>query len=138
MVTIDGIVLGGGSGSRFSASADLPARLPKQFQMLGSAPVLVHAVRNLLSMGVVRNIVVTAPLALMEETQEILSSYLPEQSARLKVVIGGERRQDSSRLAIEALESDAPTRVLIHDGCRSSKQMDFSLAPGHPQHGHRP
>ncbi len=86
--------------------------------MLGAAPVLVHAVRSLFYLEVIRNVVVTAPLALLEETESLLASYLPEHKERINVVGGGDRRQDSSRLAIEAMESDAPTRVLIHDGCR--------------------
>ncbi len=118
MITTDGIVLGGGSGSRFSATSELPSRLPKQFQMLASAPVLVHAVRNLFTLNTIRNILVTAPHSLVQQTEETLRSYLPGYESRIRVIVGGLRRQDSSRLALEAIEGDAPDRVLIHDGCR--------------------
>jgi 2-C-methyl-D-erythritol 4-phosphate cytidylyltransferase / 2-C-methyl-D-erythritol 2,4-cyclodiphosphate synthase len=125
MVTMDGIVLGGGSGSRFLASSELPSRLPKQFQKLGAAPVLVHAVRSLFSMDCLRQVLVTAPASLQEETEEILHSYLPELKARIRVITGGAQRQDSSRLALEALDQDAPARVLIHDGCRPFLSTGF-------------
>ena len=120
MIILDGIVLGGGSGSRFSGSPAGNSALPKQFQMLGNAPVLVHAVRSLLSMDCLRQIVVTAPPSLVETTQDLLETYLVPSSVRIRVVAGGIQRQDSSRLALAALEQDneAPARVLIHDGCR--------------------
>lgn len=127
MVILDGIVLGGGSGSRFSGSSADGSALPKQFQMLGNAPVLVHAVRNLISMDCLRQIVVTAPATLVETTQDLLDTYFMGASVRIRAVAGGSQRQDSSRLALAALDQDdsAPTRVLIHDGCRPYLSQAF-------------
>lgn len=119
MVTLDGIVLGGGSGSRFSAASTDSSPLPKQFQRLGNAPVLAHALRGLLTLGL-RQIVVAVPAEHREATQALIEDFVDSRGTPIRLVTGGERRQDSSRLALEALELGfpAPTRVLIHDGCR--------------------
>lgn len=45
----------------------------------------------------------------------------------IRIIPGGERRQDSTHLALEALAelSPAPTRVLIHDACRPYLPTEF-------------
>jgi 2-C-methyl-D-erythritol 4-phosphate cytidylyltransferase len=121
MLTMDAILLGGGSGSRFSASKEDDEGLPKQFRMLGNAPVFTHAVRSFMNMDCFRQIVLAVPRAHIGLAQEQIDTYLePSVRTILRVVAGGERRQDSSLLALEAVEelSPPPTRVLIHDACR--------------------
>lgn len=127
MSTLDAVVLGAGIGSRFQTTSGSPA-LPKQFQMLGNAPVFIHAVRSLLAMGCFRQIVLAMPAAHIPQTEEIVDSYLPLQSRTLiRIIPGGERRQDSSRLALEAMAdlSPLPDRVLIHDACRPFLSTEF-------------
>lgn len=130
MLTLDAIVLGGGLGRRFTPSGrpEEAGSLPKQFQMLGNAPVFIHAVRALLATDSFRQIVITFPKSYLGLAQEQMDSYLPPQTRTLlRVVAGGERRQDSSLLALEAIESvtPLPTRVLIHDACRPYLPKDF-------------
>lgn len=117
---MDAIVLGGGAGTRFSRGPS-GTELPKQFQLLEGIPVFLHAVRSLLEMDCFRQIVITAPRALQEIAQEQMAHFItPQTRTLLRVVAGGDRRQDSSRIALEALDDLAPPceRVLIHDGCR--------------------
>ena len=129
MQTMDAILLGGGSGSRFASSAtDGKEELPKQFRLLGNAPVFIHAVRSFLAMDCFRQIVLAVPKRYVEIAQEQLDNYIQPQSRTvLRVVAGGDRRQDSSAIALEAVEelSPPPTRVLIHDACRPYLSRDF-------------
>ncbi len=130
MITLDAILLGGGIGKRFTAeqSPSLEEIVPKQFQMLGSAPVFIHALRSLLSLGCFRQVVLAFPKQYMALAQEQIETYLSPQSTTLiRVVAGGDRRQDSSTLALEAIEevTPLPTRVLIHDACRPYLPKDF-------------
>ena len=123
MITMDAILLGGGIGKRFGESkGTAPGEsLPKQFQLLGTAPVFIHALRSLLALGCFRQIVLAFPKAYLALAQEQIETYLPPHGQTLiRVVAGGERRQDSSCLALEALEevTPLPARVLIHDACR--------------------
>lgn len=124
MSTLDAVLLGGGTGSRFSSgkSANLAGSgLPKQFQLLGTAPVFIHSLRAMLSMSCFRQIVIAMPAGYIARAEEYLDIYLaPQRETIIRIVPGGERRQDSSCLALEAVEelSPLPTRVLIHDACR--------------------
>jgi len=128
MVTIDAILLGGGVGKRFSESNDEHSSpIPKQFRLLGQAPVFVHAVKALVATDCLRQIVFAVPKAYVRMAEDQIDSYLSDLKIPIRVVVGGERRQDSSRLAIEALENVAPipTRVLIHDACRPYLSRSF-------------
>lgn len=124
MSTLDAILLGGGTGSRFTAGRNTPKsdeKLPKQFQMLGAAPVFIHSLRALLSMHCFRQVVIAMPPQYIGLAEEHLDLYLaPQRETILRIVPGGERRQDSSCVALEAVEelSPLPTRVLIHDAAR--------------------
>src|SRR5687768_10553487 len=116
MVTMDAVLLGGGIGKRFSEGGQ-GAATPKQFQMLGNAPVFIHALRALLGMGCFRQVILAFPKAHLQLAQEQLDTYLSGQSSTLiRVVAGGDRRQDSSAAALEAIDevTPQPARVLIH------------------------
>jgi 2-C-methyl-D-erythritol 4-phosphate cytidylyltransferase len=72
-------------------------------------------------MGIFRQVVITSPLIQIRTAEDQITKYIrnPNQ-VKIRVIAGGERRQDSSRLALGALEETqpSPTRVLIHDACR--------------------
>lgn len=118
MNTLDAVILGGGSGSRFSESDSAP---PKQFHVLNGAPVFIHSVRALLGMDCFRQIVIAMPKHHLSLTEQLLQTHLGSNSKTLiRVIAGGATRQQSSYLALEAIESltPLPTRILIHDACR--------------------
>jgi 2-C-methyl-D-erythritol 4-phosphate cytidylyltransferase/2-C-methyl-D-erythritol 2,4-cyclodiphosphate synthase len=125
--TFDLILLGGGQSERFRADAP-EASVPKQFQRLGDAPVFIHALRAFLSIGCFRQAIFAVPEAHEPVAQELIEEYLgDERRTLLRVVHGGTRRQDSSRIALEAAAelSPAPTRVVIHDACRPFLGPEF-------------
>ncbi len=129
MVTVDAVLLGGGTGSRFSGPLGRKDESPpKQFQVVGDAPVFVHCLRSLLSLGCFRQIVLAMPEEYVGLTEELLDKHIGKHPKTLiRVVAGGSRRQDSSYLALQALEelSPPPTRVLIHDACRPFLSQEF-------------
>lgn len=127
--TLDAILLGGGTGKRFSETRRGHSQpLPKQFQMLGNAPVFIHALKSFLSLNFFRQIVLAFPKEYLSLAEEQIDSFLPTQSRTLiRVIAGGERRQDSSCLALQAIEevTPSPTRILIHDACRPYLPKEF-------------
>lgn len=129
MVTIDAVLLGGGTGNRFRGGSAKPEETPpKQFQMVGDAPVFIHCLKSLLDLGCFRQIVLAMPEEYVSLTEEALDRHVGKHPKTLiRVVPGGQRRQDSSRIALEALEelSPPPTRVLIHDACRPFLSAEF-------------
>lgn len=129
MMTMDAILLGGGVGSRYaSTSVGEQSTLPKQFQMLGNAPVFIHGIRAFLSMNCFRQIVITSPRDQISQVEEMIDTYLaPPPSTLIRVIAGGESRQESSFLALEAIEAlnPVPDRVVIHDACRPFLSRGF-------------
>ena len=122
MITADAILLGGGLGTRFAETSQRSnSELPKQFHLLGDAPVFTHCLQSFLDMGIFRQIVITSPLQHIKTAETQIEKYIRNPNrVKIRVIAGGERRQDSSRLALESLEENlpSPTRVLIHDACR--------------------
>ena len=88
--------------------------LPKQFAPWLGRPLVRHSAQALVDAGIAP-IVVAIPPGAGELAQAALAG-LPG----IRLVTGGETRQDSVRLALEALASDAPELVLIHDAARPS------------------
>src|SRR5580704_9081736 len=99
MITVDAILLGGGVGRRFSkAPGGNISSLPKQFQILGSAPVFVHALNGLARLGCFRKILIAVPVDYIDLAREQLTEYASKLSVPIQLIPGGVRRQDSSRL----------------------------------------
>jgi 2-C-methyl-D-erythritol 4-phosphate cytidylyltransferase / 2-C-methyl-D-erythritol 2,4-cyclodiphosphate synthase len=107
MTSIYALVVAAGRGSRFGGT------IPKQYLTLGGASVLRHAVAAFAEHPRVCDVLVTIrpeDRALFDNAVAGLRIMLP--------VAGGLTRQDSVRLGLEALASERPERVLIHDGAR--------------------
>ncbi|MBI5446646.1 MAG: 2-C-methyl-D-erythritol 2,4-cyclodiphosphate synthase [Deltaproteobacteria bacterium] len=95
----------------------------KQFLSLGGSPVLLRTIQALSSWDRCRGILVVAPPDDLDRVCELLAP-LPRV---IGVVPGGEERQDSVRLGLEALEAAgaAPDDlVLVHDGVRPFPPVD--------------
>ncbi|MCI0339918.1 MAG: 2-C-methyl-D-erythritol 4-phosphate cytidylyltransferase, partial [Planctomycetales bacterium] len=94
----------------------LGARVPKAFVDLGGKPILAWTLSAFAGISeVVERIVVVPPGSV---------GHLPPRVARalagfegVRVVAGGERRQDSVRAGLEALRAEA-TVVVVHDAAR--------------------
>lgn len=86
--------------------------LPKQFALWRGKPVLRHSVEALLRAGAAP-VVVAIPAGAETLTQAALAGL-----DGWLAVEGGATRQESVRLALEALTTAAPDKVLIHDAAR--------------------
>jgi 2-C-methyl-D-erythritol 4-phosphate cytidylyltransferase len=91
--------------------------VPKALRALNGTPMLVHAVRAMAASRAVSLVVVVAPPDGAPEVKLLLDAHaLPERTDYL-VVPGGDSRQESVRLGLDALPDDI-TAVLVHDAAR--------------------
>ena len=86
--------------------------LPKQFAPWRGRPLVRHSAQALVDAGIAPIVVAIPPGA--DELAQAALAGLPG----IRLVTGGETRQESVRLALEALANDAPELVLIHDAAR--------------------
>lgn len=100
------VVVAAGKGSRTGGS------VPKQFVAWRGKPLVRHSVEALVEAGIAP-IVVAIPQGFEDEAEQALSGL-----SSIRFTHGGATRQESVRLALEALQDDAPARVLIHDAAR--------------------
>jgi len=110
---VTAIIPAAGSGSRMG----LPEK--KQFLRLGGTPVLRQSVERVLSSGIIG----LAVVAVQAEDRERAKALLHGVPA-VQVVTGGATRQESVRLALEAVPSDC-TWIVIHDAARPEVSPDL-------------
>ena len=92
------------------------AAAPKQFLEVGGVPVLVRSVQAFLAVPQVT----TVCIALRAQEKERLDTQLKEYGLvdRIKLVEGGDNRQESVGNALAALECAEDDVVLVHDAVR--------------------
>ncbi|MGR4850439.1 2-C-methyl-D-erythritol 4-phosphate cytidylyltransferase [Streptomyces sp. LARHCF252] len=96
---------------------------PKALRALSGTPMLIHAVRALAASRAVSLVVVVAPPDGAAEVRSLLDAYaLPERTDFL-VVPGGQTRQESVKLGLDALPSGHDI-VLVHDAARPLVPVD--------------
>ncbi|MYS55075.1 NTP transferase domain-containing protein, partial [Streptomyces sp. SID6013] len=96
---------------------------PKALRALGGTPMLIHAVRAMAASRGVSLVVVVAPPDGAAEVKNLLDTHaLPEWTDFL-VVPGGETRQESVRLGLDALPPEYDI-VLVHDAARPLVPVD--------------
>ncbi|WP_435974811.1 2-C-methyl-D-erythritol 4-phosphate cytidylyltransferase [Streptomyces sp. Qhu_M48] len=96
---------------------------PKALRALNGTPMLIHAVRAMAASRAVSLVVVVAPPEGAPEVKNLLDAHaLPERTDYL-VVPGGDTRQESVRLGLEALP-EGITTVLVHDAARPLVPVD--------------
>ncbi|NML94028.1 bifunctional 2-C-methyl-D-erythritol 4-phosphate cytidylyltransferase/2-C-methyl-D-erythritol 2,4-cyclodiphosphate synthase [Novosphingobium olei] len=100
------IIVAAGKGLRAGGE------VPKQFARWRGAPLLRHSAQAMAAAGVAP-IVVAIPAGWDDVAAQALSGL-----DQIVLVHGGETRQESVRLALEALEEHRPANVLIHDAAR--------------------
>ncbi len=107
---IAAVLVAAGRGER----AGSPEDGPKQYRMIGGAPVMRHTLDALLahpSVGEIVAVVHPDDAALFEQAASGLG-------ARVRHVFGGPTRQASTLLGLQALSGSAPEYVMIHDAVR--------------------
>lgn len=102
------IVPAAGRGERLGPGA------PKALRSIAGVPILVHAVRSLLSCGRIGLVVVAAPPDGVAEVRGLLAPF----GADVHVVPGGDTRQRSVALALDAVP-ESHDIVLVHDAARA-------------------
>ena len=107
-MSVCAIVPAGGSGTRMGGT------VPKQFQSLNGKPILYHTIKTLQNCETISEIILVVP----EKEYEIANTdWLGKPEIVKKVVIGGEKRQDSVYNGFCEVSQDSEI-VLVHDGVR--------------------
>lgn len=106
------VVVAAGKGERAGQA------MPKQFASWRGKPVVRHSVEALLGSGA-DPVVVAIPHGALEPASRALAGL-----DRVEITHGGETRQQSVALALEALAGAAPAQVLIHDAARPDLPAD--------------
>lgn len=115
------IIPAAGLGTRMAPpSAKAKKRTPtKQFKELGGVPILVHTLRVFVATPAVYEIVVALRKDEITGFLTQLEKQYPEiLNKRLRIVEGGEHRQDSVANALANLAADPEDIVLVHDAVR--------------------
>ncbi len=96
-------------------SAEKSGTSRKQFMLLEGSPILVHTVRKFAASGRVSEILVAVRPEDREWVESILRAEFP--GGRVRVVEGGNSRQESVQNALAALRPDTDL-VAVHDAVR--------------------
>lgn len=107
-MTVAALIVAAGRGSRAGGG------LPKQYRTIGGEAVLARTIRALLTsdrVDLVRCVI-------HPEDEAHYRAAAPEDSRLDAPIHGGDERAISVKLGLEALSSDAPDIVLIHDAAR--------------------
>lgn len=104
------VIVAAGRGERAGSSV----AGPKQYRQIGGEPVIRHTIRAFAAHPGVGRIVV----AIHADDHGLFAEAVKGFEVRVEPVIGGATRQESTRLALEALAQTPPRTVLIHDAVR--------------------
>ncbi len=104
------IILAGGSGLR------LDDRVPKQFLPLGEKPVIVWSLETFAGCEEIDHIIAVLPDRYIREAEQLIQEHSLQKI--LKLVPGGNTRQESASNALASLPFDDNDIILIHDAAR--------------------
>jgi len=113
------IITAAGTSSRFNGTdSSTPGK--KEFHLLDDRSVLYHAALPFFAIPSLKFVIVTFSEGFKEETEVALDNLLFAFPVPVLLVQGGDTRQKSVMLGLEALQEHAPDieYVLIHDGAR--------------------
>jgi 2-C-methyl-D-erythritol 4-phosphate cytidylyltransferase len=106
---VGAIIAAAGAGRRMKTDR------PKQLLILNGTPILIHTIRKFEAAAVIHHMIITAPRESLDEVRHLVGQAGIQKL--IKVVEGGERRQDSVAIGLEQLESGT-TLVAVHDAVR--------------------
>ena len=89
---------------------------PKQFLILDGIPILIHSLRAFAAVERVTAIYVAVRKTEMERVQAQIAEY--GFAGKVRVVEGGDNRQESVSHALAALQAQPDDVVLVHDAVR--------------------
>ncbi|MEU6000182.1 2-C-methyl-D-erythritol 4-phosphate cytidylyltransferase [Streptomyces sp. NPDC047197] len=96
---------------------------PKALRALNGTPMLIHAVRAMAASRAVSLVVVVAPPQGAAEVKSLLADHALPDRTDFVVVPGGETRQESVKLGLDALPEGIGV-VLVHDAARPLVPVD--------------
>jgi 2-C-methyl-D-erythritol 4-phosphate cytidylyltransferase len=118
------IIPAAGLGTRMTRSAPEKAGTSrKQFMLLEGSPILVHTIRKFAASPRVSEIVVALRHDDLDWAQELLDRERPAKPVRL--VEGGETRQQSVENALASLDPGAAELVAVHDAVRPFIELEI-------------
>ncbi|MDX3076531.1 2-C-methyl-D-erythritol 4-phosphate cytidylyltransferase [Streptomyces sp. NPDC088354] len=117
-LTTAAVIPAAGRGVRLGPGA------PKALRTLGGVPILVHAVRAMTRARAVSLVVVVAPEDGVAEVRALLDSHGLPEAKDIRIVPGGDTRQESVRLGLAVLPDEVDV-VLVHDAARPLVPVDM-------------
>ena len=111
-MAVHAILPAAGLGTRMA----MPGVSAKQFLSLGGVPILIHSVRAFAD----KTGISTVTLAVRAPEREHVSAQLAQYgfAGKVRVVTGGETRQESVAAALRSLDAAPDDIVLVHDAVR--------------------
>jgi 2-C-methyl-D-erythritol 4-phosphate cytidylyltransferase len=107
-MSVCAVVPAGGAGTRMGGT------VPKQFQELNGKPILYYTLKTLQDCGIISELILVVPA---KEYDKACSDWLGKPEIVTKVIIGGEKRQDSVYNGFCEVSPQTEI-VLVHDGVR--------------------
>ena len=107
-MSVCAVVPAGGTGTRMGGT------VPKQFLELDGKPILYYTLKTLQDCGIISELILVVP---EKEYENACSDWLGKPEIVTKVVVGGEKRQDSVYKGFCELSPQTEI-VLVHDGVR--------------------
>lgn len=107
-------ILAGGIGSRMGLD------IPKQFEKIGSKPILAHSIEKFLQVEEIDKIIVSSPKDYIKTTEQLIEEYFNNDD-RLVVISGGKTRNDTILNSIDYVKNnydDADPILITHDAAR--------------------
>ena len=112
------IILAGGSGTRLKG-----ATTPKQFMEIEGMTILERVTSVFSLHSSIDQLIIVVPETMIEITRQLFK----KSEKPLKIIAGGKTRQESSLIAIRAIEAIASDNdiILIHDAARVLVSSDI-------------
>ena len=111
-----GAILAGGVGSRMGAE------LPKQFLKLEDKPILVYSLEKFLACSRMDCVFIGVHEDYLTFVQEMVDTYLPEDSSRVYILTGGSSRNETLQNIIAKIDDMMPDSedniIVTHDAAR--------------------
>ena len=111
-MVVHAILPAAGLGTRMA----MPGVSAKQFISLGGVPILIHSVRAFVEKSRISTVTLAVRLPEREHVASQLAQY--GLAGKVRVVTGGETRQDSVAAALRSLDAAPDDIVLVHDAVR--------------------
>lgn len=110
------IIPAAGLGTRMAPSGGHAGKTAKQFAEIAGTPILIRTLRQFAAVKTITEIVVALRASEIKQFQPRLDQEKFSKPVRL--VVGGDNRQESVHNALRSLSAGADDLVLVHDGVR--------------------